>query len=152
MRYVLLFGKCYVLRSLWTAKYNTAAKRKTMLRLARPPFKFWVRWLSTCEFSCASSVSDSFCLVDTALTETVCEFLATVESRLPDSFLSRGYGPDVFLSDSLRELAATSKRFYSAINCRQFQYVEGHGMTHIKFLCDAKSRNCRAGAQDVYSC
>ena len=36
-----------------------------------------LRWLSTCEFSCASSVSDSFCRVDTALTETVCEFLAT---------------------------------------------------------------------------
>ena len=66
-------------------------------------------------------MSDSFCRVDTFLTETVCEFIATVESRLADSFLSRGYGHDVFLSDSLRVLAATSKRFYSARNCRQFQ-------------------------------
>ena len=69
---------------------------------------FILRWLSTCEFSCAGSVSDSFCRVDTALTETVCEFLATVESRLADSFLSRGYGRDVFLSDNQRALEATS--------------------------------------------
>ena len=75
-------------------------------------------------------MSDSFCRVDTALTETVCEFLATVVSRLADSFLSRGYGRDVFLSDSLRVLAATSKRLYSARNCRQFQHVEDHGTTH----------------------
>ena len=80
-------------------------------------------------------MSDSFCRVDTASTETVCEFIATVESRLADSFLSRGYGPDVFLSDSLRVLAATSKRFYSARNCRQFQHVEDHGMTHIYRSC-----------------
>ena len=80
-------------------------------------------------------MSDSFCRVDTALTETVCEFLATVESRLADSFLSCGYGRDVFLSDSLRVLAATSKRFYSARNCRQFQHVEDHGMTHIYRSC-----------------
>ena len=52
-------------------------------------------------------MSDSFCRVDTALTETVCEFIATIESRLADSFLSRGYGHDVFLSDSLRVLTAT---------------------------------------------
>ena len=32
----------YVLRSLGTAKCNTAAKRKTMLRFARPPSTFWV--------------------------------------------------------------------------------------------------------------
>ena len=38
----------------------------------------------------ASSVSDSFCRVDTGSTETVCEFIATVESRLADSFLARG--------------------------------------------------------------
>ena len=75
-------------------------------------------------------MSDSLCRVDTAWTETVCEFLATVVSRLADSFLSRGYGRDVFLSDSLRVLAATSKRFYSASNCRQFQHVEDHGTTH----------------------
>ena len=42
-------------------------------------------------------MSDSFCRVDTALTETVCEFLATVESRLADSFLSHGYARDVCL-------------------------------------------------------
>ena len=71
-------------------------------------------------------MSDSFCRVETALTETVGEFLATVESRPADSFLSRGYGRGVFLSDSLRVLAATSKRFYSARNCRQFQHVEDH--------------------------
>ena len=87
------------------------------------------RWLSTCEFSCASSVSDSFCRVDTPLTETICEFLATVESRLADSFLSRGYGREVCLSGSLRVLSATSKRFYSARNSRQFQHVEVHGAT-----------------------
>ena len=74
-------------------------------------------------------MSDSFCRVDTALTETVCEIIATIESRLADSFLSGGYGSDVGLSDSLRVLAATSKRFYSARNCRQFQHVEDHGTT-----------------------
>ena len=37
-------------------------------------------------------MSGSFCRVDTALTETVCEFIATVEGRLADSFLSRRYG------------------------------------------------------------
>ena len=88
-----------------------------------------LRWLSTCEISCASSVSDSFCRVDTALTETVCEFLSTVESRLADRFLSRGYGRDVCLSDNLRVLSATSKRFYSARNCRQFQHVVVHSTT-----------------------
>ena len=42
MRYVLRFGKCYVLRSLGTAKRNTSAKQ--CLRFARPPFRptFWV--------------------------------------------------------------------------------------------------------------
>ena len=69
-------------------------------------------------------MSDSFCRVDTALTETVCEFIATVESSLADSFLTRGYGRGLFLSDSLRVLAATSKRFYSARNCQQFQDAE----------------------------
>ena len=48
MRYVLRFGKCYVLRSLGTAKRNTSAKRKTMLRFAKPPFTFCVvRWVYT---------------------------------------------------------------------------------------------------------
>ena len=42
LRYVLRFGKCYVLGSLGTAKCNTGAKHKTMLRFARPPFTFWV--------------------------------------------------------------------------------------------------------------
>ena len=69
-------------------------------------------------------MSDSFCGVDTALTETVCEFIASVESSLADRFLSRGYGRGLFLSDSLRVLAATSKRFYSVRNCRQFQDAE----------------------------
>ena len=85
-------------------------------------------------------MSDSFCRVDIALTETVCEFLATVESRLADSFLSRGYGRGVFLSDSLRVLAATSKRFYSARNCRQFQHVEDHGTTHRYRSCVTRNR------------
>ena len=109
-----------------------AAKRVYML--------YQLRWLSTCEFSCASSVSDSFCRVDTASTETVCEFIATVESRLADSFLSRGYGHDACLSDSLRVLAATSKRFYSARNCRQFQHVEYHGTTHRYRSCVTRNR------------
>ena len=85
-------------------------------------------------------MSDSFCRVDTALTETVGEFLATVESRLADSFHSRGYGRGVFLSDSLRVLAATSKRFYSARNCRQFQHVEDHGKTHRYRSCVTRNR------------
>ena len=111
-----------------------------------------LRWLSTYEFSCASSVSDSFCRVDTASTETVCEFIATVESRLADSFLSRGYGHDACLSDSLRVLAATSKRFYSARNSTVSPCRISRHDAQIPFLCDEKSRNCRAGAQDVYSC
>ena len=78
--------------------------------------------------------------MDTALTEAVCEFLATVDSPLADSFLSRGYGRDVFLSDSLRVLAATSKRFYSARNCRQFQHVEDHGTTHRYRSCVTRNR------------
>ena len=52
--------------------------------------------------------------------QTVCEFIATVESRQADSFLSRGYVHNLFLSDSLRLLAATSKRFYYVRNGRQF--------------------------------
>ena len=112
-----------------------------MLQVTSCARKTWLlRWLSTCEFSCASSVSDSFCRVDTALTETVGEFLATVESRLADSFHSRGYGRGVFLSDSLRVLAATSKRFYSARNCRQFQHVEDHGTTHRYRSCVTRNR------------
>ena len=52
LRFALI---CYVLRyvstfwemlrfaaSIGTAKRNTAAKRKTLLRFARPPFTFWV--------------------------------------------------------------------------------------------------------------
>ena len=85
-------------------------------------------------------MSDSFCRVDTASTETGCEFIATVESRLADSFLSRGYGHDACLSDSLRVLAATSKRFYSARNCRQFQHVEYHGTTHRYRSCVTRNR------------
>ena len=87
-----------------------------------------------------SATISSFCRVDTALTETICEFRATVESRLADSFLSRGYGRDVFLSDSLRVLAATSKRFYSGRNCRQFQHVEVHGTTHRYRSCVTRNR------------
>ena len=98
-------------------------------------------------------MSDSFCRVDTALTGTVCEFLATVESRLAASFLSHGYARDVCLSDSLRVLAATSKRFYSARNCRQFQHVEVHGTTLWCRSCVTgiiRTRKIiRAGAQDV---
>ena len=129
-------------RSLLSGVYVRGSKRshQSALQSVTVVDSTTLRWLSTCEFSCASSVSDSFCRVDTASTETVCEFIATVESRLADSFLSRGYGDDACLSDSLRVLAVTSKRFYSARNCRQFQHVEYHGTTHRYRSCVTRNR------------
>ena len=64
--------------------------------------------------------------MDTALTETLREFRAIVENSLADNFLSGGYGHGVCLSESLRVISATCKRFYCARNCRQVQHVDDH--------------------------